>query len=38
MATVIKARPDQWIEVRHNGKLYLVSVLTLLKLYDKRST
>ena len=32
--TVIKVKTNQWLEVRHNGKTYLVNVLTLLKLYD----
>ena len=35
MSLITKAKPDQWLEVRYNDKLYLVGVSTLLKLYER---
>jgi hypothetical protein len=32
---VIKANPEQWLEVKHNGTIYYVAISSLLRAYDK---
>ena len=33
--TVVKVQPQQWLEVKYNGHIYLVGVARLLDLFNK---